>query len=310
MSRTLVILNPHAGGGRALRVWQTIEPLLRQHFGELLIGITQSPQDISLYLEKANDEGIQLAIIIGGDGTNHAVVNALQTAIETYPALRNLAITQIPMGTGRDFSRTVGIPLDYIAAVDWITQAQPQFIDLGHLRYDDQQCYFLNIASAGIGGDVDRRVNSVRRRYPWTYKWATIRAFLSYLPPSVKITLDGEVWYEGKMWITAVANGRAFGHGMEIAPDAAIDDGQFDVVLVEDMPRVKALNALNSVYTGAHIQHPEVHIQRARHLRIESQDQPLALDLDGEHSQGQSLEFTIKPAILSMMLHPTMLKKG
>ncbi len=300
--RTLIILNPHAGGGRAGRLWSEIEPLLWQELGELLIAVTEYPEDVAEHLDKAQEVGITRVVAIGGDGTNHAIINAIQTLASQNPTAPPMTFAQLPIGTGQDFARTVNIPTNPRDAVQWIAHAHPMPIDLGVLEHNGETCHFINIASAGIGGEVDRRVNAVRRRRPWTFKLATIKSLLTYRPRHMRVQLDGETWYDDKAWIAVVANGCVFGHGMVIAPHAKIDDGLFDVVLVENASRLQAILALNTVYSGKHLLREDVHYQRASEVIIESHDGALALDLDGEYAVGENLHFAVKPGALQMLV--------
>lgn len=300
--RTLIVVNPNAGSGRAGKLWHQIEPMLWKELGELVVAITQRPEDVAEHLDKARAAGISRVIAIGGDGTNHALVNAIQSLAKTDPSAPPMIFGQLPIGTGRDFSRTLNIPIDPEAAVKWITQANPKSLDLGHLTYDDASRYFLNIASAGIGGEVDRRVNARAKRRPWTFKLATVQALLSYSPKKIKVMLDGAAWYEGKAWAVVVANGRMFGHGMKIAPHAEIDDGLFDVVLIEDTPRLSAILALNSVYSGKHLLRDDVHYKQAKVVTVECQANAIGLDIDGEHAAGNHLNFSVEPGALKMLV--------
>ncbi|MCQ3931983.1 MAG: hypothetical protein DPW16_16145 [Chloroflexi bacterium] len=300
--RTLIVVNPNAGSGRAGKLWHQIEPMLWKELGELVVAITQRPEDVAEHLDKARAAGISRVIAIGGDGTNHALVNAIQSLAKADPSAPPMIFGQLPIGTGRDFSRTLNIPVDPEAAVKWITQANPKSLDLGHLTYDDANRYFLNIASAGIGGEVDRRVNARTRRRPWTFKLATVQALLSYSPKKLKVMLDGAAWYEGKAWAVVVANGRMFGHGMKIAPNAEIDDGLFDVVLIEDTPRLSAILALNSVYSGKHLLREDVHYKQAKVVTVECQANAIGLDIDGEHAAGNHLNFSVEPGALKMLV--------
>lgn len=302
-SGTLIILNPYAGGGRAGRLWRDIEPLLWDELGELVIAVTENPQDVAEHLDKARDAGLTRVVAIGGDGTNHTIVNAIQALQAQDPAAPKMTFAQLPIGTGQDFARTVGIPPNPREAVRWIAKASPRAIDLGHLTFvadGQQERHFLNIGSVGIGGDVDRRVNR-GRSWPWSFKLASVRAFLSYNPRHLMVRLDNELWYEGKSWLVAMANGRIFGHGMQIAPSAKIDDGLFDVILVQDASRIETIRAFNTVYSGKHLQHPKVMHKRASSVKIESPDGILDLDLDGEYVQGKQLHFKVKPAALNLL---------
>jgi YegS/Rv2252/BmrU family lipid kinase len=300
--KTLIILNPHAAGGRAGEIWKALEPLLWERLGELVIAITQRQEEVAAHLDKAQASGLTRVIAIGGDGTNHALVNALAELNARNPDGAKMIYGNLPVGTGRDWARGLGIPFRNIrAAADWIAGAQPQPVDIGRVTYDGQTRYFLNIASAGISGDVASRVNHVQQRRPWTFLKATLATMLRYAPEQVRVALDGAGWYEGKAYLLAVANGTTFGRGMRIAPDARPNDGMFDVVLVEGMSRPRILMAFQRVYSGSHLTHPKVQHAHATDVRIET-PALLRFELDGESFTGRDLSFSLQPGLLQMLL--------
>lgn len=301
MSKTLIILNPHAAGGTAGRVWQRIEPLLWKSLGELVVAITERPEEVAQHLDKARLAGYQRVISIGGDGTNHSLVNALAALNEQHPDEPHMIYGTLPIGTGMDWARSQGIPFDAEAAARWIATAQPKATDIGLLTYNDHREYFLNIASAGLSGEVDRRVNAAGVRRPWTFLKATVETLLLHRPQFMRVTLDGDPWHAGDALLVAIANGTTFGHGMKIAPDAQTDDGLFDVVLIEGMPKLDAVFALRKLYDASHVHDPRIHIQRAREVRISSPAGSIGLDLDGEHAQGEDLTFTVRPGLLHLL---------
>lgn len=301
---SLVIVNPHAASGRALRVWSQIESLMWEKLGDLIVAITERTEEVAAHLEEAMNVGVEQVITVGGDGTNHAIINALAVIAQANPGQALPIVGNLPIGTGRDWARTIGTPFVPLEAVHWLAKATPHPVDLGQLTHRQGESYFLNIASAGIGGEVDRRVNAVQQRRPWTFLAQTVFALLRYHPRQITVHVDGDMWYQGQAFLVAVANGRAFGHGMLIAPDAQVDDGLFDVILVEAMGVPTALRALPSLYDGSHLKRADVHHARAREVLIESPGGPLDLDLDGEYNIGESLHFTMQPRLLQMLRAP------
>lgn len=301
MSKTLIILNPHAGSGRAGRVWKKIEPLLWNLLGELVIAVTEHPEDVAQHLDKAYASGLTRVISIGGDGTNHALVNALVNLNERHPDGTPMVYGNLPIGSGRDWARSRGVPFNIEAAARWIANAQPTPTDIGLVAYNGKREHFLNIASAGLSGEVDLRVSRVRTHRPWTFLQATVETIITHQPQAMQVTLDGEAWYEGSSYLVAVANGSTFGHGMKIAPDATTNDGLFDVVLVEGVSRPTILAALWRVYNGSHLTHPAVRFRRAKDVKISGPMGEIGLDLDGEHASGQQLHFTMRPGLLSIL---------
>ena len=301
MAKTLIILNPHAAGGKAGQVWRKLEPLLWKNLGELVIAVTQRPEEVAQHLDKAREIGLTRVISIGGDGTNHVLVNAIMALNDQYPDAPPMTYGNVPVGTGRDWARGTGVTFSPKVAAQWIARAQPRPTDIGHLTYDDQARHFLNIASAGLSGEVGRRVNAQANRYPWTFLQATVGTLLAHRPQKMRVELDGRAWYEGSAYLVAVANGTTFGHGMKIAPTAQVNDGLFDVVLVEGMPRYEILRALHKVYSATHLVHPGVHFQRAKEVTITGLKTRVGLEMDGENASGEQLTYSIRPGVLQLL---------
>ncbi|NWF69643.1 MAG: diacylglycerol kinase family lipid kinase [Chloroflexi bacterium] len=300
MSKTLIVLNPHAAAGRAGKLWRQLEPLLWQRLGDLVVAITQHPREVARHIDQAYQSGLTRVVSIGGDGTNHTLVNALAGLNSRHPDAPPMVYGMLPVGTGRDWARTIKIPFKIEEAVEWIAHAVPRPTDIGQLTFDGQREYFLNISSAGISGEVARRVNAAPKR-PWTFLQKTISALLTYTPPVMQIRLDGQDWYEGRAFILTVANGTTFAHGMKIAPNAQIDDGQFDIILVEHMSRPRILTALRMVYDGSHLRHPKVKAARAKQVQIRGVTGVLDMEFDGEMTRGRELTFEIRPGLLHLL---------
>ena len=305
--RTLIIVNPHSAGGRAQRIFKQIEGRLFDAFGEILIAVTHRPQEVAGHLDTAVKAGVSRLITIGGDGTNHVVLNALAERSDL-----KVAFGSIPLGTGHDWSRSLGVPEDPHEAVDWLSRARPVPCDLGKVEYLDMQTggkplprIFLNIASAGVSGEVDHRVNRARRRSSLTFLRATIATLMKYRPQQVSILCDGKEFYSGSCYLVAVANGQYFGRGMWIAPNALINDGMFDVIVVEGMPRLRILLAFKSVYSGTHLEREDVKHTRTSSVLVCSEEGPLKLDFDGEEALGQELRFAVMPGAVNVLLDPS-----
>jgi YegS/Rv2252/BmrU family lipid kinase len=296
MTSTLVLLNPYANSGRAPQLWDSVQHLAQNEWGNLIVAVTHQTHEIPDHLHQAHSTGVSRVIAVGGDGTSHMVTNHL---LQHSPSM---IFGQLPIGTGQDFARTLKIPDGLDNAVRWIGRAIPTALDLGLVQYDDKRRYFLNIASVGISGEVDKRVNRTASRHPWTFPAASLQTMLTYQPPPMRIHVDGQLWYDGKSWLAVVANGRYFGRGMAIAPDASVFDGLFDVVVIKDVPRVRLMQAFSSVYSGNHMELDAVLYTRGRTVTIES-DETLPIDLDGEYERAQSLEFSVHPGKMQMLIH-------
>ena len=305
--RTLIIVNPHSAGGRSQRIFKKIEGRLFDVFGEIMIAITHRPQEVAGHLDTAARTDVGRLITIGGDGTNHLVLNALAERADL-----KVAFGSIPLGTGHDWARSLGVPEDPHEALDWLAHARPVPCDLGKVQYLNMQTggkpstrIFLNIASAGVSGEVDHRVNRARRRSSLTFLRATIATLMKYRPQRVSVVCDGKEFYSGSSYLVVVANGQYFGRGMWIAPKALINDGIFDVITVEGMSRLRILLAFKAVYAGTHLKREDVKHTRAASVLVRSEDRPLKLDLDGEEALGQELRFAVMPGAVNVLLDPS-----
>lgn len=301
MPKTLFIVNPNAG--RVRQTWKELKPRLGEWVDDFTVVMTHFPEDVTECLAQSSVTDTEQIISIGGDGTNKFMINALMQHRQEHPE-HQLLFGSIPAGTGRDFARGVGLPLDTIQAAEYIlTQAKPKLIDIGLAKFANEEHYFLNVSNVGIANDVAQRVERTSKR-PWAFLWSVVSALARYQPEHVKIELDGEFWYEGNIYVIGVANGKYTGQGILIAPDAVVDDGYFDVVVAEQMPTLELMRVFPSIYSGTHITHPKVKVKRAKHVHITSPTgHKIGLDLDGEPSDGASvMSYEIIPQAIQILL--------
>jgi diacylglycerol kinase (ATP) len=147
---------------------------------------------------------------------------------------------------------------------------------------------------------VVEKVNSLQTRHPWSFLWSAVTSILSYAPQSVQITVDGKAWYGGTAFLVAVMNGNTFGRGMQIAPNAKVDDGLLEVVLVRGVSRLEILSALWQVYAATHLTHPAVLYCQAHEVRIQSTAK-MPFELDGEYMSGNDVTLRVKDGALSLL---------
>jgi YegS/Rv2252/BmrU family lipid kinase len=298
--KTLVIVNPHAGGGRALAIWDQIGPSLRQQLGHVVSAITPTLEALAAALEQAHAEGVQRIISIGGDGTNHHVINAIMRHNQQHPSAP-LTYATIPAGTGRDWSRGAGTPLDPEQAVTWIANTRLRPVDVGWASLDGKDRYFLNTSSTGITYDVVSRVERSAKGGRTTFIKAILGSLMHYRPVPLRIWVDGRLWWDEPTYLAAFANGRYFGQGLMIAPNAQVDDGLFDVFAAGDMRLPSVLRLLGQLYQGEHIHNRRVAHCRGEHVRVESPRGDLVgIDLDGEGAAAHVIEYRLKPRALLM----------
>jgi YegS/Rv2252/BmrU family lipid kinase len=246
----------------------------------------------------AADGGATLLVAVGGDGTVNEVAQGLAGRNEVELAV-------IPRGTGWDFVRTYGIPRRLEDAVAVALGGRPRSIDLGRASYRtwagaEAESYFANIASAGMSGAIAKRANETSKALGGkvSYLWATLAVFSRWRNDEVRVAVDGER-RSGRMHDVVVANGRYFGGGMMICPEAEPDDGLFDVLTIGDLTKRDLLLTLPKTYRGRHLPHPKAELFRGAVVEVDS-GTPLPLELDGEQPGTTPVRFEIVPQALRL----------
>ncbi len=287
-STVRVIVNPRAGRGirdedlLALRARFVAQGLKAEFM------ITAAPGHAAELARIARDAGAEVIAVVGGDGTMNEVVQAYIDD-EGRP-VAGPALAVLPAGTGGDFRRTLGLSKNLDEAVGRIRYGADHPADLGVLRFKNDEgadaCRaFLNAASFGLGGLVDRIVNKSGKRFGGTASFflATAQGLAEYRNQPIRIRVDGELFFEGRVVNAAVCNGRYFGGGMCIAPMADPGDGRFEVVALGDLSVLEVLAFTGSIYQGAHLGKDRVHVTHGAVIEVEPLcPEPVLIDCDGE----------------------------
>lgn len=300
-SHYTIVLNPTAGRGRGSSGRAVLEALIKKSVAELpapsavtweIVETERSGDGIRL-AQQAVERGANVVVAAGGDGTLGEVVNGM--------AESNAALGLLPMGTGNDFARNLGLQGNLERAVHTLFHGTPQPVDLGRTG----NRWFINVSGCGFDALVAERVNRGFRHLHGTsaYLAAVMQTLIKLRPAEMRLTLDGET-QSLRGVLCAVANAPMYGGGMKIAPDARINDGWLDVCLIGDAGRLEFLRAFPRVFAGTHLSHPKVTIFRARHVAIES-DPPLPVLVDGEVTGTTPIEFTLHPAALTLLMPQT-----
>ena len=210
-------------------------------------------------------------------------------------------------------SAAPSLPTDPAALAAIVATNHTRRIDLGRIVYDDPATaprMFINIADCGVGGEVVARVNRSGNkgggvRGTAVFLGISVSVLATFGGRFTRVILDGHK-AERDVQNVVIANGRCFGGGMRIAPNAELDDGVFDVVILPAMGRVRTLAAMPSVYRGAHLRKPGVTVTRAATVRIEPIDErPLLFDIEGEQVGQAPATLTCLPAALSFCVPRT-----
>lgn len=308
----LLVVNPHAGAGRAEKRVPALTKALHEAGATFDIARTSGPGDATTIVREALQRGVRGVAVVGGDGTLNEAVNGF---FDVNGAVIDASAWLGPLscGTGGDFRKTIGhgnvsngAGID--ALVTRMLWSKPRPVDVGWLEYvaNDGSAAtraFLNIASFGVAGLVDRLVNETPKWMGGTpaFLIGTLRALSRYESQRVRVTLDERAPRETAIINLAVANGRFFGGGMHIAPRAVIDDGLFDVIGLEMAVR-DSLALTGHIYAGTHIGRRGVSSERAKVVRAEPvrDSDHVLLDVDGEAPGRLPATFSIRAGAIHL----------
>jgi YegS/Rv2252/BmrU family lipid kinase len=290
--RVHAIINPTAGGNRGMRLWERIRPVFQAAGWDLSESLSQKRGDAEAMAASAPAEVVLAA---GGDGTMHEVANGL------LRSHRRAALGVVPVGTGNDFARGIGLPRDPLAAATALVTARPRALDVGEVNGR----YFLTIAGAGFDGEVAKLVNAWPKILSGTMMYALgiLKTLATYRPVEVEISVDGTTSRD-RLLMIAVGNTAWSAGGMWTVPPARPDDGLLHAMIAGPLTRLETLVVLPGVFTGRHLAHKKVRIAYGREIRVTSRT-PLAVQADGESIGVLPAVFTVHPAALTVLTPST-----
>lgn len=302
----VVVANPAAAGGRVGREKAQVTALLEKHLGKVRIAWTTGPEDAPRLAREAVAGGATVVCSLGGDGTHGAVVSGIMAA-DPAPGAVSLGI--LPAGTGGDFRRILrnGDTLETAAAA--LPRAAASPLDVGRISWTDEaggteHGWFLNVASFGIGGLVDRLVNESSKRLGGmaTFYIATVRALLRYNPARIRLHMDEGVVETGPVTNVCVCNSRFAGGGMMFAPSAKVDDGLLDVIVMRHKSLAHVVGLSGAIYKGKHVEDATVTVHKTRKVRAEViGPDPAWMDIDGEAPGVAPCEMEAVPGALKLL---------
>jgi diacylglycerol kinase (ATP) len=294
--RVVVAINPSASSGRGRGVGDAVVDALRAA-GHDVVPLREPTVEALAAAARAQVLTLPHAlVVVGGDG----VVNLGVQLVVGVP----VALGIVPTGTGNDMARTLGIPHDDPEAATRLLVSlldrPPLVVDAGRVTHDGGSTWFGCIVSAGFDAVVNERTNALRwpkgRR---RYDLALLIELLRLRPLSYRLELDGDS-REVRGTLVTVGNGRSFGGGMTVLPDARLDDGLLDVLIVERLGRLQFLRLFLKVAKGTHLADPRVHVHRVRKVVIESGDGIVAY-ADGERVGPLPVTVEAAPGVLHVI---------
>ncbi|MDQ6835108.1 MAG: diacylglycerol kinase family lipid kinase [Actinomycetota bacterium] len=284
-----LIVNPAAGGGRAGRalpeVRSTLTALGLEHQAEL----TRDLEHARTLAQEASAAG-ETAVAFGGDGLIGAVAEAVSQAGGRLGVL--------PGGRGNDLARMLGIPLDPVAACSVLLEGAEQALDLGDI---DGRAY-VGIASCGFDSEANRIANEAKLvRGNLVYAYGLLRALLTWRPATFTLELDGGEPRTIRGYSVAAANSAYFGGGMKLAPEASLQDGKLDIVIISDVSRLRYLLFAPTVLRGTHVRRPYVEVLRVSRITV-SASRPFTMYADGDPIAELPATVTVRPGAVSVIV--------
>jgi YegS/Rv2252/BmrU family lipid kinase len=283
-----LLVNPSSAGGKTLKLLPRVEQALDARRAEFRVQRTRGLEHGAEQALLAIEAG-EVPVVMSGDGLLGAVGGAMAGA-ETPLGI-------VPGGRGNDLARVLGIPDDPESAVEILLGGHSRRIDVGEVNGKR----FLGIVSVGFDSEANRRANQTHfLRGKLVYAYAAIRTLAGWKPARFTIRVDEErIRLSG--YSISVANSRAFGGGMYIAPDAELDDGEFDIVAVGEVGKLRFLGNLPKVFKGTHVDEDEVRVFRSSHLEL-SASRPFPVYADGEHLTDLPASLRVLPRALSVLV--------
>lgn len=277
----LFIVNPVAGRNNGKKAIAFINQVMGNRGLNYNIIVTEKPGDAKLLAEEAALTSVDVIVAVGGDGTVNEVFNGMINS--------NKILGIVPAGTGNDLARALHLPLSMDKAVEFIISENYLNVDVGKLNGQ----LFLNIASIGLDAVIAEEANKIKRfiSSKYSYVLALLKGLIIFKSKKIKIRID-EIEIEKDVMLVAICNAICYGGGMKIAPNAKVNDGLFDICIVNKMSKLKLLYLFPTIFKGEHIKFKEVEIFRGQFVEIKSEEN-LSINVDGEVINHNPIEFKI-----------------
>jgi YegS/Rv2252/BmrU family lipid kinase len=310
--KPFIVVNPRSAGGATARHFDTIFQAVSGAVGECKHAFTERPMHAMDLTRAALSQGHDLVVAIGGDGTINEVVNGFfegaQPGVPSQALRPGAALGVVPRGTGGDLRRTMGLDGDvFRSAARLKGECTP--VDVGRVDYttDDGQPaarHFINVGEVGVGARVVELANASSKVLggKLTFMLASMRALVGWRDLDVRASFDGGPEEELSITTLAIANGRYFGGGMMVAPEARLDDGLFHVTIWSGFTLADFLLKSSAMYDGSHLKLKGTSTRTARSVRLTAAGPaPVSVEVDGERIGRLPATFTVLPGALQLV---------
>jgi YegS/Rv2252/BmrU family lipid kinase len=310
--KPFLVVNPRSANGATARHFDRIVHAVRAAVGDVEHAFTEQAMHASDLTREALRAGHDLIIAVGGDGTLNEVVNGFfdpaHPGEPPKPIRPGAALAMLPRGTGGDFRRSIGLDRD-LARCAARLRGERRAIDVGRLDYTERDGalasrYFINVGELGVGAEVVDIANRSSKRLggKMTFKLASLRALARWDDVRIRAYFDGGLAENMTVTTLVVANGKYFGGGMMVAPEARLDDGQFHVTIWSGYGLSDFVLKGASMYDGSHVRLKGTRTRTARTIRVDPRDkEPVGIEADGERLGQLPATFSILPGALQLV---------
>ena len=288
-----LILNPAAGKNKGPKAIEKAVPLLPNKGIQVEIQASESPGHATQLAQQFDPSRYDGIVAVGGDGTLFEVLNGLLKKHENF----DLPIGQIPVGTGNSFIKDFGIHT-IKDAVEKIAGGKTKKVDVGFFKYPEGEYYFINLLGTGFVANVAHRAGKYKALGPLSYVLGVFEEIVQLKPVPLEMTIDGKV-YQRDYIFTEICNSTKTGGNMIMAPDAKIDDGLLDIILLNNISKFNLLKVFPQIFKGTHILDSHMETFKGKHIKIVT-EMPQRLTPDGEVFGTTPIEVSILPNKINM----------
>lgn len=288
-----MIVNPNAGKKQGRSLAGEAAEALRKEGIEIEFLVSEKKGDTRVLAENLSIEGVDAVLAVGGDGTLFEVINGLLSKRDSLP----IPIGQIPVGTGNSFIKDLGIE-SVDDALQHIKAGKTKDIDLGEFTCSEGRYFFVNLLGSGFVSNVAYRAKRYKILGAFAYILGVLEEIIFLKPSTVEIELDGELIKRDALF-TEICNSKYTGGDMMMAPDAEINDGLLDIILLNSISRRKVLSLLPAIFKGKHVEDEGVECFKGKKISVKS-DRPLLLTPDGETFGTTPIDVQIHPGKIRM----------
>jgi diacylglycerol kinase (ATP) len=292
-----LIHNPHSGGGRGKELAPLAIKALKDAGHEVEDHDTLYHDHATEIVKHLDLNACDILVSVGGDGTMYEVLNGLikNKNVKTYPTF-----AVIPVGTGNSFSQDIGMKT-WRDGVKAIISNKKKAVDVMKFNTEGEDYYSLNCIGFGLPTDVC--INGIKYKKVFgkgAYTVSALVEIMRFKPFHTKLEVDG-VLHEFDAALVNFSNSTIFGGNMKISPESIIDDGEIEVVVLENCRKGEIIKALPTVYKGEHLSNPHITVYKGKHFKVETFPEKI-LNPEGEIFGVTPMEVTVLPKMLEMFV--------